>query len=109
MYGQDRLINPTSTFLELNNDIPTYKCDTFDIDQMVEMSKNDLLNGVSPLRFAKKFAVSLTPLVPDFVRYPHQGKRTKLLTRNFSCGPVKESSFRNGFNRFQMMPSAPNR
>jgi len=61
MYGQDRLINPTSTFLELNNDIPTYKCDTFDIDQMVEMSKNDLLNGVSPLRFAKKFAVSLTP------------------------------------------------
>jgi hypothetical protein len=58
MYGQDRLINPTSTFLELGNDVPTYKCDTFDIGQMVEMSENDLLNGVSPLRFAKKFAVS---------------------------------------------------
>jgi len=61
MYGQSRLINPTPTFLELEGEVPVFKCDTFDIDQRVEMLKNDLLNGINPLIFAKKFAVSLTP------------------------------------------------
>jgi hypothetical protein len=28
MYGQDRLINPTSTFLELGNDVPNYNWET---------------------------------------------------------------------------------
>lgn len=45
----------------MGDNVPTYTCASFDIDQMVEMSKNDLQNGVSPLVFAKKFAVSLTP------------------------------------------------
>ncbi len=59
--GQDRLINPTPTFLELGNKIPIFKCDTSGIAQMVESSKADVQNGVSPMRFAKKSSVALTP------------------------------------------------
>jgi hypothetical protein len=61
IYGQDKLINPSITFLDFQEEIPIYNCEAFDIDARVEEAKNDLENGVSPLIFAKKFAVSLTP------------------------------------------------
>ena len=61
LFSQDRLINPTPTFLELLYEVPTFQCDSFNIEEMLDMSNNDLLNGVSPLVFAKKFDVSLTP------------------------------------------------
>lgn len=61
IYGQDKLINPSITFLDFQEEIPIYKCEAFDIDARVEEAKNDLENGVSPLIFAKKFPVSLTP------------------------------------------------
>lgn len=61
IFGQDRLINPTPTFLTLMNDVPLFSCNSFNIQQMIDSSKSDILNGASPLVFAKKFDVSITP------------------------------------------------
>lgn len=61
IYSQERLLNPSITFLELSNTIEAYNCPTFNIDEELAQFNNDQEAEISPLTFAHEFETNFSP------------------------------------------------
>ncbi|KAK6030168.1 hypothetical protein OSTOST_03715 [Ostertagia ostertagi] len=61
IYAQELYLNPTQTVYELATSIPTYNCPVFDVNGMRKEDSINMVNRVTPTRFAKKFELNITP------------------------------------------------
>lgn len=61
IYAQELYLNPTSTVYELATEVPTFRCPAFNIDGMRKEDSINMVNRVTPVRFAKKFELNVTP------------------------------------------------
>lgn len=60
IFAQEIMLNPTSTVYQIGTDIPEYICPVFDIEKLIADDNSDDSLGVSPVRFAKGFDLSIS-------------------------------------------------
>ena len=61
IFSQERLLNPTISFSDIDTNFAVYNCSTFSIDSSIAQYKLDNENEISPLIFTYDFETNITP------------------------------------------------